>query len=318
MEIIVLAYYVIEDIADPHKVIKEHKKFLETVDSKGRIYIGYEGVNAQLSIAKKDLDKYLSYLKMDPLYDSADFKGHEDSEHRFAKLTVKFREQIVALKEKVNFKNRGEHISPKEWNKQLNKRDENTIIIDVRNNYESEIGYFEGALKPDVTTFKEFINFADNLSKMEGKENKTILMYCTGGIRCEFYSPVLKERGFENVKQLKGGVIGYGLDQGKKHWRGKLFVFDDRLAVPISPDNTEIISKCKHCGDLTDLFYNCANMDCNKLFLCCKKCAEQFKGCCNDSCMCAHRLRTMDLKGQRPTPFRKLTAEQKSKYKEIN
>jgi UPF0176 protein len=314
MEIIVLAYYVIDEIKDPHKVAKEHKKFLENLDAKGRIYVGKEGVNAQLSIAKKDLDTYLAYLKSDPLYNLAEFKAHEDKLHRFAKLTVKYREQIVALKGEVNFKNRGEHISPKEWKEHLDNKDENTIIIDVRNNYESEIGHFEGALKPDVTTFKEFIEYADNLSKMEGKENKTVLMYCTGGIRCEFYSPLLKERGFKNVKQLQGGVIGYGLDQGKKHWRGKLFVFDDRLVIPVCKDNDEVISKCKHCGQLTDILYNCANMDCNGLFLSCKKCALNLKGCCKNLCSNSPRVRKMDEINQRPIPFRKLSAEQKKKY----
>ncbi|MCH9620971.1 MAG: hypothetical protein S4CHLAM20_03830 [Chlamydiia bacterium] len=311
MEIAVIAYYVIKEIDDPMQKIKTHKKFLESIDCKGRIYIGNEGVNAQISVAKKDLDKYLDFLKEDPLYESADIKIHEDTEHRFAKLIVKFREQIVALDEKVDFENRGDYITPEEWEKKLDEKDENTIIIDVRNNYESEVGHFDGALKPDKKTFREFIEYADNLAKMADKEKKTVLMYCTGGIRCEFYSPLMKERGFKNVHQLKGGVIAYGLQRGSKHWKGKLFVFDDRLVVPISKDNNEVISKCKFCGELSDIFYNCANMDCNDLFLSCKKCAEDMKGCCSEGCIKAPRVREMDKAEGRPTPFRKLSFEEK-------
>ena len=314
MEMIVVAYYVIEKIEDPRAVIKKHRDFLNSVDSKGRIYIGPQGVNAQMSIAKKDFKRYLDFLKEDPLYHSADLKLHEDTQHRFAKLVVKYREQIVALDQEIDFSKRGEYITPQQWEKKLDERDENTIIIDVRNNYESEVGHFEGALKPDKKTFREFVEYADNLAKMKDKEKKTVLMYCTGGIRCEFYSPLMKERGFENVYQLKGGVIGYGLKKGSRHWRGKLFVFDDRLVVPIAEDNDEIISKCKFCDEPSDIFYNCANMDCNDLFLSCKSCAEKMKGCCREKCMNAPRVREMDRSNSRPTPFRKLSYEQKQQF----
>lgn len=317
MDIVVIAYYVIEEVQDPQKVIKSHKKFLETLDSKGRIYIGPQGVNAQISLAKKDLKVYLDYLKSEPLYQSAEIKMHEDSEHRFAKLIVKYRKEIVALGEDVDFSKRGEYITPKQWKKKLDAKSDDTIIIDVRNNYESEVGYFEGALKPDKRTFREFIEYADKLAtNTKDKEKKTVLMYCTGGIRCEFYSPVMKERGFDNVFQLQGGVIAYGLQEGKKHWKGKLFVFDDRLVVPISEGNDETISHCKFCNTLSDLFYNCANMDCNDLFLSCKDCATKHKGCCSDQCIDAPRVRSMDLSAGRPAPFRKLPFEKKQALKQ--
>lgn len=117
-------------------------------------------------------------------------------------------------------------------------------------------------------------------------------MYCTGGIRCELYSAILKEKGFENVYQLNGGVIGYGLEQGNKHWLGKLFVFDDRLAVPISQEGeSPVIGKCHHCGKDNENYYNCANMDCNHLFLCCPECLKEFTGCCCSQCQQATRVR---------------------------
>ncbi len=131
------------------------------------------------------------------------------------------------------------------------------------------------------------------------------MMYCTGGIRCELFSALLKKQGFENVYQLDGGIINYGLTEGAEHWQGKLFVFDDRMAVPISEEQEcEVISRCHHCQALSDIYYNCSNMDCNALFLCCSECAERYAGCCCGACQTAPRLRAYE-KGERPKPFRR-------------
>jgi UPF0176 protein len=117
------------------------------------------------------------------------------------------------------------------------------------------------------------------------------MMYCTGGIRCEVYSALLKDIGFEHVYQLQGGIIKYGLNQGSDRWQGKLFVFDDRLTVPISNEEAPVIGKCHHCDTASESYYNCANMDCNVLYLSCKKCLEEYKGCCCSECKEAPRLR---------------------------
>ena len=137
------------------------------------------------------------------------------------------------------------------------------------------------------------------------------MMYCTGGIRCELYSALLKDEGFETVYQLKGGVIQYGLQEGKQHWRGKLFVFDDRMVVPISGDNDEVISKCRFCDEKSDTYYNCANMDCNELFIACPKCVSARKACCSENCLEHGRVRAFHSDA-RPKPFRKLSKDQKS------
>ena len=135
-----------------------------------------------------------------------------------------------------------------------------------------------------------------------------VMMCCTGGIRCELYSALLKQEGFEHVYQLDGGIIGYGLAVGDAHWKGKIFVFDDRLAVPIRADEKEqicgIISHCLHCQGPSDVYYNCANMDCNALFLCCPTCAEKHAACCSAACQGAPRLRAYE-KSERPKPFRR-------------
>ena len=311
MKYSVLAYYVIDEVADPLGEVKAHKDFLKELDSSGRIYIGKEGVNAQLSLINEDLPAYLDWLKNRPLYKDADVKVHLWHEHAFAKLTVKVREQLVGIDMPINFANRGEYLSPKEWKEAIENRDENTIVIDVRNKYESDVGHFEGALLPDLDTFREFPKYAEDLKKDHDPKKTKVMMYCTGGIRCEYYSALMKDAGYSNVKHLKGGVIRYGMEEGSLHWKGKLIVFDDRLVVPISKDNTETISHCHFCNALSDTYYNCANMDCNDLFLGCRACIEKMKGCCKNACMGAPRLRQY-TEVEHPKPFRKLSFEEKT------
>ncbi len=311
MKICVLAYYVIEKITNPTEVIKKHKAFLEKMDSRGRIYVSHEGINAQLSLIEEDVEAYLEFLKSDPFFDSADVKMHHWHEHPFAKLTVKERQQLCAIDVDVDFSQRGEHITPSEWKKQIEKRDGQTIVIDVRNNYESEVGYFEGAIKPDLDSFREFPEFAKSLKDKFNPETTTVLMYCTGGIRCEYYSPLLKKEGFKEVYQLSGGVIRYGMEEGNDLWHGKLFVFDDRLVVDIAKLKNHDIGNCHSCSCKTSKYYNCANMDCNKLFLSCLCCCEEKSGCCSNECLENGRVRPYDRQDH-PRPFRKLSFDEKA------
>jgi UPF0176 protein len=213
----------------------------------------------------------------------------------------------------VDFSERGAHLSPAEWKKELDAQDENTIMIDVRNAYESKVGKFKGAIVPPLDTFREFPQFVEQLKQKYDVKKTKVIMYCTGGIRCEFFSPLVKKAGFENVYQLEGGVIKYGLQEGKEHWEGKLFVFDDRMVIPICEENQEIISSCSFCGVASDTFYNCANMDCNELFLACPSCIEEKKGCCCGVCLQTGRVRGF-AKTAHPKPFRKLSFEEKRNF----
>jgi UPF0176 protein len=153
--------------------------------------------------------------------------------------------------------------------------------------------------------FRKFPEYAKELKETKDPKTTKVMMYCTGGIRCELYSALLKKEGFENVYQLQGGVIKYGLEQGAEGWLGKLFVFDDRLSVPISDkEEAPIIAVCGHCSAKVETYYNCANMDCNEFFLSCPTCAEIFQGCCCKECQTAPRLRPFE-RGVRPKPFRR-------------
>ncbi|MDP1879776.1 MAG: tRNA uridine(34) hydroxylase, partial [Parachlamydiaceae bacterium] len=230
----------------------------------------------------EDAEAYMAWIKSQPLFENIVFKIHYYHENVFPRQVVKYRKQLVALDEKVDLSVTGKHASPEEW-KSLLESSEKPVVLDIRNDYEWEVGRFKGAERPPCKTFRDFMQYTEELKKTVNP-NAPVMMYCTGGIRCELYSSVLLNGGFKNVYQLDGGVINYGLKQGSEHWLGKLFVFDDRLTVPISNEETEVIGKCFHCQSPIENYYNCASMDCNELFLCCEPCLKQFDGCCSTEC----------------------------------
>ena len=312
MEYLILAFYGYVEIENPKQEVKKHHLFLKNLDARARIYIAYNGINAQMSLKKEDARAYMKWLKDDPRFSSIMFKIDPYHEHVYPRVAVKARKQLVALDQMPDLSQGGTHVTPEEWKEMLEERDENTLLIDVRNGYESELGHFEGAERPNLKTFREFPKYAEELKRKKDPKKTKVMMYCTGGIRCETYSALLKEKGFEEVYQLHGGVIHYGHKMGNKHWKGKLFVFDDRLSVPISEDPHEVISHCHHCSTLCDAYYNCADMDCNALFLSCLECAEKLQGCCSEKCTHAKRLRPFE-KHKRPKPFRKWYAYSKTK-----
>ncbi|MEI8300157.1 MAG: rhodanese-related sulfurtransferase [Chlamydiota bacterium] len=312
---LVLAYYHFlkppQTLQDPQRVIKDHKQFFKDKDARGRIYINEQGINGQMSIHEKDAEGYITWLHQIEGFQDVEIKVHVAQEHAFAKMTVKYRKQLAALDAEVDLNLTGEHVSPDHWKTMLEKKEQDTILIDVRNQYEWKVGHFEGAILPELETFRGFSEYVDSLKHQYDAEKTKVMMYCTGGIRCELYSALMKEKGFQTVYQLQGGVIKYGLVEGAKHWKGKLFVFDDRMVVPISEDNTEVISQCHHCGAVCDVYVNCANMDCNALFIACDKCIAHLQGCCSQECTKAPRLRAFE-QGVRPKPFRKLPFETKA------
>lgn len=301
----VLAFYDFTPVSDPKAMVKKWLVHFKDQDVRGRIYISEEGINAQMS-THESIQPEGWILEQFP---NADIKVHMYDEHPFARLQIKYREQLVALDLKVDMSHRATHVSAREWAEMLDEEDPKTLVLDVRNEYEWEVGHFKGALEPKMDTFREFPAFAEKIANEVDKDTR-ILMYCTGGIRCELFSPMLLEKGFEKVYQLKGGVIRYGNEVGSKHWDGKLFVFDDRMTVPLSDEITKTISHCHKCEVETETFYNCAHMDCNDLFISCAKCAEDLQGCCSNECTKAERVRTFK-KNERVRPYRRLTEAEK-------
>jgi UPF0176 protein len=298
----VLAYYWIGAIENPQEEVARHKEFFASRDFRGRIYISEQGINGQASASCPHAQEYIDWIHSDPRFADMPIKLTPHQEHAFEKMTVKYRKQLVAIDCEVDLSKRGDHVSPEQWKKMLEERGEETLLLDVRNDYEWEVGHFEGAELPTLDTFRRFPDYAKKLKESRDPKTTPVMIYCTGGIRCEFYSAVLKQEGFDLVYQLEGGVIQYGTDQGSEHWQGKLFVFDDRLVVPISEEPTTPIAECRHCQTPCDIYYNCANMDCNELFVSCPSCIPLHKGCCCDSCQQEGRLRPYQTTSK---PFRK-------------
>ncbi|MBP6182004.1 rhodanese-related sulfurtransferase [Flavobacterium sp.] len=282
-----LSFYAYAQISDPTQFRNELFLAWNALEVLGRIYVANEGINAQLSLPA---DNFYAFKDSIEVYDF--MKGIrlniavEQDDHSFLKLTVKVRDKIVAdglVDETFDVTNIGIHLKAKEFNELL--EDPNTIVVDMRNHYESEIGHFTKAIKPDVDTFRESLPIIeDQLS--QHKQDKKLLMYCTGGIRCEKASAYFKHKGFENVYQLEGGIIEYtrqvkaeGLES---KFIGKNFVFDHRLGERITDD---IVSQCHQCGAPCDVHTNCINEGCHLLFIQCDSCKEKMQGCCSAECV---------------------------------
>jgi UPF0176 protein len=251
----------------------------------GRIYLAKEGINAQLSVPEHHFEEFKNALYLRPEFKDVPFKiAIEDDGKSFIKLIIKVRNKIVAdglPDDSFDTTNVGNHLTAKEFNEELSNP--NSITVDMRNQYESEVGHFEGAILPDADTFRDELPMV--LDILKGKENKKILLYCTGGIRCEKASAYLKHKGFQDVNQLYGGIISYAREVDQlgleNKFRGKNFVFDERLGERISKD---IISKCHICGSTSDRQLNCANNACHILFIQCETCGNHLENCCSEHC----------------------------------
>jgi len=252
----------------------------------GRIYIAEEGINAQLSVPEHNWEDFIKNIKSFSNFKEIPFKiAVEDDGKSFFKLTIKIRNQIVSDGLSINdydVTNVGEHLSASQWNEAINS---GSIIVDMRNHYESEIGKFTGAICPDVETFKEELPVVKDI--LAGKEKEPILLYCTGGIRCEKTSAYLKHHGFEDVSQLHGGIIDYARQLNEDEdlenkFIGKNFVFDERRGERISD---HVISQCHQCNEPCDTHVNCINENCNLLFLQCPICQGKHNNCCSVECI---------------------------------
>ena len=282
-----LSFYAYAQISNPTQFRNELFLAWNKLEVLGRIYVANEGINAQLSLPA---DNFYAFKDSIEVYDF--MKGIrlniavEQDDHSFLKLTVKVRDKIVAdglVDQTFDVTNIGIHLKAKEFNDLL--EDPNTIVVDMRNHYESEIGHFTNAIKPDVDTFRESLPIIEDQLSAH-KQDKKLLMYCTGGIRCEKASAYFKHKGFENVYQLEGGIIEYtrqvkaeGLES---KFIGKNFVFDHRLGERITDD---VVSQCHQCGAPCDVHTNCANEGCHLLFIQCESCKSKMEGCCSDECV---------------------------------
>ena len=254
------------------------------LDVLGRVYIAEEGINAQISVPEHNLESFKKNVYNYKEFDNVPFKIAVEENNSFYKLIIKVKREIVAYQIKSNeydMEKIGKHLNATEFNNMMEK--ENSIIIDMRNHYESEVGKFEGAICPDVDSSKELLPETKKILK--NYKNDNIMLYCTGGIRCEKASAYLIKNKFKNVFQLKGGIINYAREikekKLKSKFKGKNFVFDDRLGERITND---IISNCHQCHNKCDNHTNCANDACHILFIQCNQCNQKYEGCCSEDC----------------------------------
>ncbi len=255
----------------------------------GRIYVAREGINAQMSVPEHHFDEFLKTLEKYPIFEQIPIKyAVEDDGKSFYKLTIKVRPKLVAdglSDDAFDVTNVGKHLSGLEFHEKLSEP--GTVVVDMRNLYESEIGRFENAICPEADTFKEELEIV--LDVLADNKNQKVLLYCTGGIRCEKASAYLKHHGFQDVNQLHGGVLEYvrqikseGLES---KFLGKNFVFDARMAEDV---NGQILASCHQCGRPFDSHKNCANNACHLLFIQCPQCAAQYDNCCSNECKDEH------------------------------
>ncbi len=286
-ERLTLSFYAYAKIENPKKFRDELFIAWNALDALGRIYVAQEGINAQMSVPADQFEAFRETLEVYEFLQCIRLNAAvEHDDHSFLKLTIKVRDKIVAdglNDETFDVTNKGIHLKAQEFNNLL--EDPNTIVVDFRNHYESEVGHFEGAITPDVETFRESLPII-NQQLQDFKEDKNLLMYCTGGIRCEKASAYFKHQGFKNVYQLEGGIIEYARqvkDEGvESKFLGKNFVFDHRLGERITDD---IISQCHQCGKPCDNHTNCANDACHLLFIQCDDCKAVMQNTCSSKCL---------------------------------
>ena len=281
-----LSFYAYAKIENPQQFRNDLFLAWNQLDALGRTYVAKEGINAQMSVPAENFEAFRETLEAYDFMRGIRLNvAVEHDDHSFLKLTVKVRDKIVAdglNDETFDVTNIGVHLKAKEFNQIL--EDPNTIVVDFRNHYESEIGHFKGAITPDVETFRESLPII-NEQLQNHKEDKNLVMYCTGGIRCEKASAYFKHQGFKNVFQLEGGIINYAKqikEEGlESKFIGKNFVFDHRLGERITDD---IVSQCHQCGKPCDNHTNCENEGCHLLFIQCDECKAVMENCCSTEC----------------------------------
>jgi len=292
-----LLYYCYSTIADAEQFAADHLKFCKSLDLTGRIIVAEEGLNGTVSGEADACEQYMSALHADPRFANIDFKVDEVEIPSFVKMHVRYKSEIVhsGLRnpEIIDPKTKtGKHLDPVEF-MEMKDRDD-VIVLDVRSNYEHNLGKFSNAITLDIENFRDFPAMINELAQYKDKK---ILTYCTGGIKCEKASALLLHEGFTDVYQLHGGIIKYGKEAGGKDFEGKCYVFDNRLSVDVNSVNPVVISKCYNCGATTDKMINCANPECNEHFTQCDECGTKMEGCCSDDCQSHPRKRVYDGTG---------------------
>lgn len=293
----ILLYYCYTKIDDPESFRVAHHLFCIENNIRGRIIVAKEGINGTISGTKEDCKKYMEALHADSRFSHTEFKIESSESNAFQKLNIRVKDEIVnsGLHHIDPTIKTGIYIEPHEFRKIKNEED--IVIVDVRSDYEHNVGKFKNAISFDIQNFRDF---PDKVEELEKYKDKKIITYCTGGIKCEKASAYLLEKGFKNVYQLHGGIIKYGIEEGGEDFDGKCYVFDNRVVVDVNNVNPTVISSCHICGTNCDRMVNCANPECNKHVSICENCADEMEGACSEACKDHPKKREYDGRGYYP------------------
>ena len=278
----VILFYKFKKIENTEKFRKEQLEYCEKLGVMGRILVATEGINGSISGTREQIDTYKKYITSLEGFDGIIFKEDEVLNHPFTKMQVKIKKQIINFGIEVDMSKKGQYLEPDELMKWYESETpgEDFVVIDTRNDYEYKVGRFKDSVHLNIKTFREF---PEKIKELEHLKDKKIITYCTGGIRCEKASSFMKEQGFENVYQLKDGILTYGKEHPDTFWEGKCFVFDKRMFQDLNSDETPI-TRCEICNEISDLNRNCRNVNCDKLFISCVDCQKELNGCCSKEC----------------------------------
>lgn len=282
----VLLYYLYTSIENPKSYMLEHRSVCEELGLLGRIIIGKEGINGTVSGTIENCQKYVEYMHNDSRTEKTEFKIDPVEDHLFPRLSIKAREEIVTLglgKDDFSpLETTAEHLSAEEWYEAM--QDPNSVLVDIRNDYEHKLGHFKGAILPEVRNFRDTPEWiCQNRHLFEGKK---VMTYCTGGIRCEKFSGFLMREGFKDVVQLDGGIVKYSKDEQTrgKDFEGQMYVFDKRIGIPVNYENPSVIAHCHCCNEPCERYVNCANKACNAQHFLCESCQSETERFCSDEC----------------------------------
>ncbi|RZK49878.1 MAG: rhodanese-related sulfurtransferase [Pedobacter sp.] len=292
-----LLYYCYSPIAEAEQFAADHLAFCKSIGLVGRIIVADEGLNGTVSGTVEACQQYMDHVLADERFAKTDFKIDDVEEPSFIKMHCRYKSEIVhsGLRDTSIIdpnKKTGKYLEPTEFRDMLN--DEDVVVLDVRSNYEHNLGKFKNAITLDIENFRDF---PEQINQLAQYKDKKIMTYCTGGIKCEKASALLLHHGFKDVYQLHGGIIKYGKEADGKDFEGKCYVFDNRIAVDVNKVNPVVLSTCRNCGTKTDKMINCANPECNEHFTQCDACGEQLLGCCSEVCTTHPRRRIYDGTG---------------------
>lgn len=294
-----ILFYKYVHIEYPKQVVKWQKKICQELGLKGRILIAREGINATLGGSTEHIDRYKKIMNEHPLFNGIDFKESPGSAELFPRLYVVVRNEIVHLgisPESLTPQQGGIHLKPDEVHALLTKKPDNLVILDTRNDYEWRIGKFEGAITPPIENFRDLPAYIDE--HLDEYRDKQVLMYCTGGVRCERATAYLKEKKVaQEVYQIEGGIQRYIEQYPDGYFRGKNYVFDDRIAVKV---NNDILTNCDLCPAVCDDYTNCMNATCNAHFIACQACLKTYANCCSQRCADLVNSKQVHMRPERP------------------